>query len=191
MVHYVKYSTNPSIKELLRDGKTSSSINKSFSNFRQPLVPRHELHCLRTSWTSMMQQFSAKAFSLNVFHTLTYPFLILFRPKRMVPFMKNVWLGIYHYGNHSFTVVSFFLKHTFHLKACRLSQGQHFPIHYYFAQTVISTGNLHLAGACVCHGNRNQTPVCAVGGFFFPSPTTATKQPGISKAAEWKSLRVE
>lgn len=98
---------------------------------------------------SMIQQFSAKTFSLNLFHTLTYPFLILFSPKRKLPFMKNVWFGIYHYGNHSFAVVSFPLKHTFHLKACRLSQGQHFQIHYYFAQTVISTGNLHLAVVCL------------------------------------------
>lgn len=111
---------------------------------------------------------------------MTYPFLILFRPKPKFPFMKNVWLGIYYYGNHSLTVVSFPLKHTSHLKACRLSHGQYFQIHYYFAQTVISTGNLHLAVACVCRGNRNQTPVGAVGGFFFFS-TTAPKQPGISK----------
>lgn len=71
--------------------------------------------------------------------------------------MKNVWLGIYHYGNHSLTVVSFPLKHTSHLKACRLSHSQYFWIHYYFAQAVISTGNLHLAVAWVCCGNRNQT----------------------------------
>lgn len=113
----------------------------------------------------MMQQVSAKAFSLNLFCTSTYPFLILFKCK--FPFMKNVWLGIYHYANHSLTVVPFPLKHTFHLKACRLSVGQYFQIHYYFAQTVSSTGSLHLAVACVCHGNRNKTPVGAVGGFFF------------------------
>lgn len=81
--------------------------------------------------------------------------------------MRNVWLGIYYYGNHSLTVVSFPLKHTSHLKACRLSHGQYFQIHYYFAQTVISTGNLHLAVACVCRGNRNQTPVGAVGVIYF------------------------
>lgn len=84
-------------------------------------------------------------FSLNFFHILTYPFLILFRPKRTLPFMRNVWLGIYHYDNHARCCI--ISSETFHLKARRLSQGQYFQIHYYFAQTVISTGNLHLAVA--------------------------------------------
>lgn len=127
-----------------------------------------------------MQQFSAKTFSLNFFHTLTHPFLMLVRLKRKFPFMKNAWLGMYHYSNQSLTVVSFPLKYTFHMKVCRLSQGQYFQIHYYFAQTVISTGNLHLAVVCICRGNRNETPVCAVGIFFFFF-LTATNQPGIPK----------
>lgn len=135
-----------------------------------------------------MQQFSAKTFSLNFFHTLTYPFLMLFGLKCKFPFMENAWLGMYHYSNQSLTVVSFPLKHTFHMKVCRLSQGLYFQIHYYFAQTVISTGNLHPAMACICRGNRNETPVCVVGVFFFffLNSYQAARH---TKAAEWKCKR--
>lgn len=112
---------------------------------------RRELYYLQAyhkhPWCNFWRKKKAPTFSLNFFHILTHPFLILLRPKRKFPFMRNVWLGIYHYDNHARTVVSFPLKHTFHLKAHRLSQGQYFQIHYYFAQTVISTGNLHLAVA--------------------------------------------
>lgn len=69
---------------------------------------------------------------------------------------------------------------------CAPSQGQFFfffflAIHYYFAQTVISTGNLHLAAICICQENKKETPVCAgEEGFFLTlSLLTATKQPGI------------
>lgn len=141
------------------------------------IPPRRELYYLQASQASMMQQFCTKTFFSKLSHTLTYPFLILFKPK--FPFMRNVWLGIYHYGNHSLTVVSFCLKHASHLEACGLYHGQYFQIHYYFAQTVISTGNLHLAVACVCRGNWNQTPV-RVQSFFSPL-LQYKNQRGISK----------
>lgn len=67
-----------------------------------------------------------------------------------------------------------------------MSRGQCFKTHYHFAQLSISTGNLHLAAARVCRGNRNQTPARAV----LSNSTTATKQSGVSKQrSENLSLR--
>jgi len=137
---------------------------------------------------SMMQQFSTKTFSLNCLTPWQTHFWLFSGPKLWLqfPFMKDFWLGMYHYGNHSLPLVSFLPKYSCHLKVWRLFLGHYLQIHYYLAQTVIFTGNLHLAEAYVCRGNRNQTPVGALGGFFPLSSKTASRAARHIKAASWK-----
>lgn len=55
---------------------------------------------------------------------------------------------------------------TFYPKVRWLSQRLHFNTHCYFAQTAISTGNLHLAVAWICHGTRNEPTVGSFLLFF-------------------------
>lgn len=149
-----------------------SSVSKS-PNFPGLCYLLYYLYFLQESKAYMMQQFSAKTFSLNLFHTLTYPFFFF------IPFrLKNVWLRGYHYSNQSLTVVSLplnihFIWRSLHIPRASISRY---------------TGNLHLAAVCMCCGNRNETPVCAVGGFFFLNNYQAARH---TKAAEWKCLLVE
>lgn len=104
---------------------------------------------------------------------MLYPFLILFRPKSKSPFVKNVWLGIYHCGSHSLQCCHFFSK------AHTLSLGQNFWILYYFAQT--SPQAICIRLWCVFEIRHLS---CSSFFLFFLScvfSATATKQLGISK----------
>lgn len=64
---------------------------------------------------------------------------------------------------------------TFYPKVRWLSQRLHFNTHCYFAQTAISTGNLHLAVAWICHGTRNE-PTVGSFLFFFNWPSCEADQ---------------
>lgn len=117
-VHYVKWQDINQKKKLRQASRKLFKLflvcqQDTFQSFMDWLIlPRREVHFFKASKASMMQQFTTKTFSLNCSCTLLHPFLVLFRPKSKSPFMKNVWLGIYHYGSLS-------------LRCCIISSQRH------------------------------------------------------------------
>ena len=87
-----------------------------------------------------------KRFSLNCLASCSPNSLSFLGLNPSFPFMKDVWLGLYHYSNHFLTVVSFLLKHTSHLNAHILTLVQ------YFLDTLLfcTNGDLHRQSASIC-----------------------------------------